>query len=504
MDQRQETPLTEREVVRRGLLAGLAALGAGAAMKLTGAKTAHADHDTTTGYTPVGVMHIGVVNDGGDAANNNLNFTSLTSHTALVANRDVPVMTFRNNSTGSGAYVVNEISCGSAAASAAITGCNFPNDTKAAVFGTDGRESNDFKGVYGKSSEGTGVRGESVSRNGVFGLSSAGDPSVIQPPAAHGTVAGVVGQGVNRIGVRGISNERPGVQGESGTNYGVYGSSANGGIGVFGLTTTGAGMWGQSVSYIGVVGYATNAVGVYGFGGAAGMLAESNTGNGAIAFAKVANVAALHAENTVAGPGKLAARFVGDIVITGSYTATGTKSAVVPHPDGSMRTLYCTEATEGYFEDFGRAQLAGGVARVSLDPDFAPLVHATGYHVFAMAEGDSKGLFVTRQDATGFEVREQQGGSSNVAFSYRIVAKRRDVDSPRLKRVDAELTKLLKEQGPRGRADLARPSGPQTPSQSGAGANPPAGGNSPIGPRPPSTNGGPGFARFDEHRHGEG
>lgn len=71
--------------------------------------------------------------------------------------------------------------------------------------------------------------------------------------------------------------------------------------------------------------------------------------------------------------------------------------------------------------------------RTDLDPDFAALVvDANGYHVFLSPCGESNGLFVTERHPTGFRVSEQQGGASNVIFSYRVVAKRKDVVSERL------------------------------------------------------------------------
>jgi len=36
--------------------------------------------------------------------------------------------------------------------------------------------------------------------------------------------------------------------------------------------------------------------------------------------------------------------------------------------------------------------------------------------------GETQGLYVARKTPTGFEVREQGGGTSNIAFDYRIVA----------------------------------------------------------------------------------
>jgi len=42
---------------------------------------------------------------------------------------------------------------------------------------------------------------------------------------------------------------------------------------------------------------------------------------------------------------------------------------------------------------------------------------------------------VSDKSPTGFEVRELQGGASTLAFSYRVVAKRKDIAGPRLEKV---------------------------------------------------------------------
>jgi hypothetical protein len=47
----------------------------------------------------------------------------------------------------------------------------------------------------------------------------------------------------------------------------------------------------------------------------------------------------------------------------------------------------------------------------------------------------SKGMYVTERSATGFRVREQQSGTSDVRFAYRVVAKRKDIVAERLARV---------------------------------------------------------------------
>jgi hypothetical protein len=90
------------------------------------------------------------------------------------------------------------------------------------------------------------------------------------------------------------------------------------------------------------------------------------------------------------------------------------------------------ESPDSWFEDFGEAQLVDGQAEVRLDPDFAALVEVNGYHVFLTPYGDSKGMFVAERNGTGFRVCEQQGGTSNVFFAYRVVAKRKDIVADRL------------------------------------------------------------------------
>jgi hypothetical protein len=153
-----------------------------------------------------------------------------------------------------------------------------------------------------------------------------------------------------------------------------------------------------------------------------------------------------------------------------------------------MRSLYCTESPEAYFEDFGRAKLAAGVARVRFDPDFAPLVLRNVYDVFLTPHGDCLGLFISQMDPNGFEVRELQGGKSNVAFSYRVVAKRADITSERLKRIAPDVALVLRGNAANAIANAPRPQGPlpRLPAGlglPGAGGGPPGvGGGGPSGP----------------------
>jgi hypothetical protein len=84
-------------------------------------------------------------------------------------------------------------------------------------------------------------------------------------------------------------------------------------------------------------------------------------------------------------------------------------------------------------DDFGEAQLVSGHAYVRLSADFANVIDKNvNYLVFITPEGDSRGVYVTDKTQVGFTVKENQGGHSSLAFSYRIVAKPYGVNKPRL------------------------------------------------------------------------
>ena len=153
-----------------------------------------------------------------------------------------------------------------------------------------------------------------------------------------------------------------------------------------------------------------------------------------------------------ANPNSFAGFFAGNAVVTGTLTAAA-KNAMVAFPDGTRRVLHCMESPEHWFEDFGTAKLKGGRATVKLDGDFAEVIKPAGYHVFVTPEGDCRGLFVRGKTAASFEVRELGGGKSSVAFSYRIVGKRRDITRHRrFAKIDTRLpTAMAATRAPRQR-----------------------------------------------------
>ena len=126
----------------------------------------------------------------------------------------------------------------------------------------------------------------------------------------------------------------------------------------------------------------------------------------------------------------------GTLNVAGALNVSGAKHAVQTLPDGRSVALNAVESPDSWFEDFGSATLEHGVATVALDPTFAQTVN-TGmeYHVFVTPSGNCRGLYVVEKTPSGFEVRELNKGKSNVAFDYRVVARRRGFESERLEEI---------------------------------------------------------------------
>jgi hypothetical protein len=228
-----------------------------------------------------------------------------------------------------------------------------------------------------------------------------------QPSGAPLRPCGVWGDCRTNRGVIGSSFANTGVRGESNQTIGVYGTGRIYGVSGF---SYGAGSDADPTVYAGVYAQGSD-FGLYSQG-AIGLYSRAST------------------------PGGIAGWFEGSIFASGSLVATGGKSAAVPHPDGTLRQLYAVESPESWFEDFGRAELGDGRARVPLDPEFAALVDTSDYHVFLTPEGETGGLYISARTERDFEVREQGGGTSNAPFSYRIVAKRKDLPAKRLQAVE--------------------------------------------------------------------
>jgi hypothetical protein len=234
-------------------------------------------------------------------------------------------------------------------------------------------------------------------------------------------------------------------------------SASNRGIGTYGQGVSGSA---EGAGLVGVTPY-----GVWGDSGAPGGTGVLATADSGLAIVGINNsdggITALfeNDENRTSTDGVLTTfggGFSGQCLIdvSGNLGCTGTKSAVVPVDGGARKVaLYAVEAPENWFEDFGSGQLSNGTVTVALEPTFRQTVNTdTDYHVFLTPTGDSRGLYVTQKTATSFEVREQGGGTSSVAFDYRIVARRKGYEQIRL----ADKTKEMNAPRPK-RPEGSRP-----------------------------------------------
>jgi hypothetical protein len=333
------------------------------------------------------------------------------------------------------------------------------------LYGVATATSGNSVGVYG-----TGIDGlqGSGSAYGVYAAASGSGSTGVYGTAPQFGVYGVATAGSgNTVGVYG--NGADGLQG-AGTVHGVY---ANGGqYGVTSFTSAGiAGSYGvyQGASALGAT-FAYPGGGVWadtnvnledGERPVAALLATADNGGAAILYNNSPSFATLTVEN-VGGGG------TGDVIhaegTRGSCTLSGggdaactgvLKSVVATTSSAGARRVetYSMQSPENWFEDFGSGALSNGTATIKLDPTFTQTVNTgTEYHVFLTPNGDSKGLYVSQKSATSFEVREQGGGVSSVAFDYRIVAKRVGYEKVRL----ADVTERFNQQEARSKS-MRRP-----------------------------------------------
>jgi hypothetical protein len=365
-----------------------------------------------------------------------------------VANLEYTV--YLSNATGGGLLVqangAQVKADGPAPPGVSATSSNGPgmigNATNAA--GVIGR-SKTKPGVWGKSKTAAGVQGESEQGYGVFGSTDAfgaGPAGVFG--AGNGKAAGVRGEAPTTgvfgfvtgnqggIGVYGKALNGKGVHGDTLTGAGVHGSSAQSGTGVSGESIKGTGVNGKSKEVSGVRGESENGAALFGYSkNGTGLHAESS--NGLAAVLASGWKTALYVQTVLGGN---AAEFHGNVTISGNLDVTGAKNAVVPFPDGSHRRVYCQESPEPWFEDFNEAKLAKGKAEVMIDRKFAKTVDlAKKYHVFVQAHDiRTRGLVVVKRLPDRFVI-EEQDGHGNGTFSYRLVARRKDLPGARFERV---------------------------------------------------------------------
>lgn len=318
------------------------------------------------------------------------------------------------------------------------------------------------EGVYGQTTGTVGVLGVSnVNRSvegddyAVGGLSVFGDEL-----ASSGNTLGVLGQTFSPTAIS--------VEGANfgGGGYGVYGyedrpdtTGANA-AGVRGEHYSGSSLGAGLEFASGVWGDTSDIYGV-------GMLATADSGNAMAVFNNSTTDTTMYITNFEESTGSA---FVLDIssfyggycnfLANGTLSCSGGLTTVVPTESNKKVQVYSVQSPENWFEDFGSGQLAGGVARVQLETTFAQTVNVgVDYHVFVTPKGDCKGLYVTNENAGGFEVHELGGGQSNIAFDYRIVARRKGYENLRLADATeiAKVPSIKRTQGPVHRPEPLKP-----------------------------------------------
>jgi hypothetical protein len=223
--------------------------------------------------------------------------------------------------------------------------------------------------------------------------------------------------------------------------YGVWGYNAD--------TTGGYGVYGQG--YYGARTYSPYYVGAYGRSdsssgfGLAGHNYWGGVGVGAWSYS-----GRIFQGNSGDFPGGTVRFYVSNT--GGVYADEGFYIFLSPpgdDPNTPPPVLITSQSPEAWVEDLGTATLVDGRAVVTIRPDFASTVNLNvDYHVFLTPLGDCRGLYVARKTPTSFEVRELGGGRSDIAFDYRIVAKRQGYEALRMQAVPESVPLDKKEQAP--------------------------------------------------------
>ncbi len=246
----------------------------------------------------------------------------------------------------------------------------------------------------------------------------------------------------------------------TGTGYGLYAdATATNRPGIFGASSAATGtaiigLGNNLATYYTLTGgsggaFTSSNSGVYGFGSTAtangGIFVGNNTtastltgGTGSASTGT--NIGAYgHANNT--GNNTWGGYFnngtATDYAYVGGRTAgtnykingPGTVSTIVSDVNNKRVNLYCPEAPEILFQDFGTGELVNGKAHIDLDSTFAKNITVNTKHplrVIIQLEGDCNGVFVTNKTGNSFDVVELKNGNSNITFTWFVTANRAD------------------------------------------------------------------------------
>jgi hypothetical protein len=271
------------------------------------------------------------------------------------------------------------------------------------------------------------------------------------------------------VGVNGVTNPAfgfpingysagsfAGVYGDNaGSGQGVWGANSSTGTGVYGTSSSGAAVRGHSITGTGVDAQTnsasipalrannqnSNGIGIVGTGSNIATFNNIGVGTGVLGQGEIFGVAGFASTsggaNTVHKwggyfdylPGSNSYAYLAGRSGSTDYAilSNGVKSTMVKDDQNRNRIMFCPEAPEVLFQDVGSGQLVNGRAHITIDPVLSRNIYVSDskpLKVFIQLEGECNGVYVTNKSASGFDVIELQGGSSNTPFTYQLIANR--------------------------------------------------------------------------------
>ncbi len=309
---------------------------------------------------------------------------------------------------------------------------------------------------------------------GILGRSAAADGTGIvadiSATAGTGTGCGVLAYS-NQDNGQGVQAQNLRAAGDAIWAVNTATAGTNTGSGIYAQTnqSNGFGVWGVNMNTngTGIIGVGNNQTGAYLTNGSGGAFAGSKIGAYGKAIGTLSTGVVGAGSNQTAniltkGSG---GAFTGDSIgvygyaaNSGNYTwggffqnsgtayayvggkiggtdykinGTGTVSTIVRNVAGDRVNLYCPEAPEIYFQDFGEGQLINGKAHITLDPNFSKNIavddkHPLHVYIQLYDNENCKGVIVKNRTKDGFDVIELNGGNSNTNFSWFVTANRAD------------------------------------------------------------------------------
>lgn len=116
--------------------------------------------------------------------------------------------------------------------------------------------------------------------------------------------------------------------------------------------------------------------------------------------------------------------------IIANVIGPGVNATTIKKED-KIYVMPAVSAPESLFQDYGTGTLVNGRASISINPILTENILVDEKHplkVFVQLEGECNGVYVTNKSAVGFEVVELGNGTSNVEFSYSLIASRASVE----------------------------------------------------------------------------